>query len=264
MECARIREQLNAYEDGELDAVRARELEAHLVGCPGCLRAEERLTELRRAVREHAVYHAAPAALREAVAGMLHVPERSVPRRITLRWWQLGGLLAATGAASALCLLVALNAASPKADERLASELVADHVRALMQNHLLDVASTDQHTVKPWFAGKLDYSPPVRDLADAGFPLVGGRLDYVRGRVVAALIYQRRQHRINVFVWPASGHAVPVDRAMTVNRYNVLGWSAGAMHFWAVSDLNAPELEELKSRLLQPPAPDPPLVQRPN
>lgn len=249
MDCAQIREQLDAYEDGELDAVRARQLEAHLAGCPDCMRAEEQLTELRHAVREHATYHPAPAALREAVAALVRAPDRPARRRITLGWWQLGALLATSATASALCLLVALNIAAPRVDERVASELVSNHVRSLMQNHLLDVASTDQHTVKPWFAGKLDYSPPVRDLANAGFPLVGGRLDYVEGRPVAALVYQRRQHRINVFVWPASGRAAPAGRSLAVNGYNAVGWSADGMNFWAVSDLNVAELEELKARL---------------
>jgi len=249
MDCTQIRQQLDAYEDGELDAIRARELETHLLGCPDCLRAEERLTELRSAVRKHATYHSAPAELRETAMALVRPPTSRPWRGVTLRWWQLGGLLSASASAAALCALVALHLASPTIEQQMAAELVNDHIRSLVQDHLLDVASTDQHTVKPWFAGKLDYSPPVRDLADAGFPLVGGRLDYVDGRLVAALVYQRREHRINVFVWPASGGAARSEHVANVNGYNVVGWRAAGTDFWAVSDLNSAELEELRAGL---------------
>jgi anti-sigma factor RsiW len=246
MDCAHVREQLDAYEDGELDAIQARELEAHLVGCPTCLQAEEQLAELRDAVRKHAIYHSAPAAVRDAAHALVHNPARRERNRINLRWWQLGGLMSASAAAAVFCALVIVNVTTPSSEQKLASELVSDHVRSLMQDHLLDVASTDQHTVKPWFAGKLDYSPPVHDLSDAGFALAGGRLEYVDGRPVAALIYQRRQHRINVFVWPSQQESQTLSHSLTLNGYNALGWNAGQFSFWAVSDLNAEELGQLK------------------
>jgi anti-sigma factor (TIGR02949 family) len=246
MDCAQIRQQLDAYEDGELDAVRSREFEAHLLGCPDCLRAEERLIELRHALRKHATYHPAPAELREAAMALVHPPTPRTRHGVTLRWWQLGGLLSGSASAAALCVLVALHVASPTIEQQMAAELVNDHIRSLVQDHLLDVASTDQHTVKPWFAGKLDYSPPVRDLADAGFPLVGGRLDYVDGRLVAALVYQRHQHRINVFVWPAKGGTARSEHVTDENGYNVIGWRTDGMDFWAVSDLNSAELQEFR------------------
>jgi len=247
VDCTQVRAQLDAYDDGELDAVAARRLEEHLIGCPDCLQAEEHLSALRRAVRKHAAYHLAPEPLRERVASILDTLGRPHSRpAVTLRWWQLGGFLGATATASALCTLLVLGAASPGGEEKLADELVSSHVRSLMQDHLLDVASTDQHTVKPWFAGKLDYSPPVRDLSAAGFPLLGGRLDYVDGHPVAVLVYQRRQHRINVYVWPERGGASPRRHAMTHNGYNSVGWVANGMVFWAVSDLNAAELAQLE------------------
>lgn len=248
MDCTQVRAQLDAYDDGELDAAAAKRLEEHLTECPDCLQAEEQLSALRRAVRKHASYYPAPEALRERLASILESRDRPHWRRaVTMRWWQLGAVLSATATASVLCTLLVLSGAPPRGEEKLADELVASHVRSLMQDHLLDVASTDQHAVKPWFAGKLDYSPPVRDLSAAGFPLLGGRLDYVHDRPVAVLVYQRRQHRINVYVWPERGGALPRSHAMTRNGYNAVGWVASGMVFWAVSDLNAAELAQLEN-----------------
>jgi anti-sigma factor RsiW len=115
-----------------------------------------------------------------------------------------------------------------------------------MVNHLTDVASSDQHTVKPWFNGRIDLSPPVTDLAAQGYPLVGGRLDYLNRRPVAALVYKRHQHVINLFVMPAEGGVVPANAAASLNGYNLRHWREGALRFWAVSDLNAAELEEFE------------------
>jgi anti-sigma factor RsiW len=130
------------------------------------------------------------------------------------------------------------------AEKQLAQEIVSGHVRSLMGSHLMDVASTDQHTVKPWFNGRLDFSPPVKDLAAEGYPLTGGRLDYVGRRSVAALVFQRHKHVINLFVWPATEADSKPAAIKPTQGYNLIHWSKGGMAFWAVSDLNPKELME--------------------
>jgi anti-sigma factor RsiW len=202
---------------------------------------------LRSTVRDGATYFTAPYELRAPVTQLAPKSGWSWLRgRMQLPSWAFAGALAAAVALSVAATLSLIQLQSPDA---LAREVVANHVRSLMVAHLADVASSDQHTVKPWFAGKLDFSPPVHDFPGDGFALVGGRLDYLDGKAVAALVYQRRQHRINVFVFPAAG-AAPSDRTWSINGYNVVGWNQAGMRMWAVSDLNALELDHLH-RLLQ-------------
>ena len=251
---------LATHADGELGLPHASELEAHLDGCSGCRVQLAALTELRAGVRMHAAYHAAPAGLAARIRAALPREESSAaavtpvePAKAASRgrawnwaWPQIG---AAFAMAFALAWSIGLYVALPGAEESLEKELIASHARALMADHALDVASSDQHTVKPWFNGKLDFSPEVTDLAPQGFALAGGRLDYVGQRPVAALVYMHRQHPINLYVWPADRN--DAQRSATRQGYHLLHWTRDAMAYWAVSDLNPVELAQFRDALLQ-------------
>jgi anti-sigma factor RsiW len=162
--------------------------------------------------------------------------------------WVLTGLAASLVIISVLIWRLIPTGVSPSQGELLTQEVLSNHLRSLMPGHLTDVPSSDQHTVKPWFAGKLDFSPPVQDLSSQGFSLVGGRLDYLEGRPVAALVYQRRKHFINLFVSPTSGE--PGQQGVARQGYNLIHWTRSGMTFWAISDLNSAELQEF-ARLIE-------------
>jgi anti-sigma factor RsiW len=240
-------EWLHGYFDGELDAARAAEFEAHLASCAGCTAALARQQVLRDAIGGAALYARATPSLRARVKGAL--PTRSAASRAGLLLWP--GAAAAVLAIALFGLWQLRPGGSEAAAERpIVAAILDAHVRSLQPAHLTDVPSSDQHTVKPWFDGKLDFSPPVTDLASDGFPLAGGRLDVIGGRSVAALVYGRRKHVVNLFVWPSEGREATSARSGTAHGYRWTHWTRGGMSFWAVSDTAAADLEEF-ARLLQ-------------
>jgi mycothiol system anti-sigma-R factor len=239
MSCEHVGRDLDAYLDRELDVEAAKTIRAHIGECASCRRQVAEREALSRLVRA-APYYPAPDRLRSRI---LTQSTRSQSVRRLLTWAAAAVLAISLGTGMTLW-----RSASTRGDS-MTNDVVNSHVRSLMANHLFDVQSTDSHTVKPWFLGKLDYSPPVVDLASIGFPLVGGRLDYIAGRPVAALVYQRQKHTINVFVSPAMDDAFGRGVVAAVRGFNIKHWTHSGMAFWAVSDLNDAELTDLVNAL---------------
>lgn len=245
MNCTETRSRLHPYLDRQLDLESALAVEGHLASCPDCRAIVARQSTLRAALREHAHYYGAPPGLAERIRGQ--IGRRSAIARPGWRWpplrqWLPAG--AAVAAAAIVSWTAAIQYAAVSTDERIAEQVVAGHARAVLSEHRVDVASSDRHTVKPWLSSKLDFSPPVVDLAGAGFPLDGGRLDYLNGRPVATLCYRHRQHTIDLFVWPEQdARGESGTRSLARQGYNVLRWSDGGMAFWAISDVGEADLK---------------------
>jgi anti-sigma factor RsiW len=243
MDHEQIRELIHPYVDGELDLLTARETEQHLRNCADCRGVERALRALRETVASSQPAYRAPSPLRRNVRAAL----RREAKTRTFNPW----IILATGAACALVVLGAVLFQTSRASRNnsLVDEVVADHVRSLLATHLVDVASSDQHTVKPWFDGKIDFAPDVRDLSTDGFPLIGGRLEYLDGKNVVGLVYQRNRHPINVFIMPTNTDRNTSPSAVTRRGYNVLSWTHNQMKYWAVSDLNETELRRFTELL---------------
>jgi anti-sigma factor RsiW len=247
MSCQDARGLLDAYVDGELDPVRSLEFEHHAEECIRCRTFRDRYEDLRRSLRTDSVYFRAPEGLEKRIRARLRGAREREAQTVIPRFFSTGWRLSAV--AAGIVALVVSSATvveilrRPSSAEMLAQQVVSSHIRSLMANHLADVPSTDQHTVKPWFTGKLDFAPTVKDLAPEGFPLTGGRLDYVDEHPVAALVYKRQQHTINLFVWPSS-QSDSEPKTFALRGYNLVHWTQSHMTYWAVSDLNTGELKD--------------------
>ena len=231
---------LHGLLDGELDAANAQACEAHLKTCPGCAQAFGELQALSARLSAPGVAYRAPPGLRARIEGLIDAEARPPPRRLRAAApWAFSGGFAAL-AASLAVVMVQANVGA------LEDQLVASHVRSTLASHLVDVETSDRHVVKPWFNGRIDFAPPVIELADAGYPLAGGRLDYLDDRVVAALVYRRNRHVINLFVWPSKpGPALPPGPALR-SGYSVAHWRNHGLEFWAVSDIDPGDLEAFR------------------
>ena len=276
MNCAQALKLMDGYLDGELDPITNQAIEQHLRECHNCDQAYKTHGSLIGAIGNATPYYKAPAGLRERIQSSLREemaerPTRNLaadaqplfsrkqPPSRTILWetsWNWLALAAAVIFAAIIALNLVPRLQRPGTDQFLATQLIASHVRSLMANHLTDVASSDQHTVKPWLDAKLDFAPPVVDLSQQGFPLIGGRLDYLDNRPVAALVYQRRKHFINLFVWPAEAGANRTTRsagskqrsfslnAISRQGYQLVHWLDSEFNYWAVSDISEKELQE--------------------
>jgi len=268
MNCEEATKLMDGYLDGELDPITSQTIEQHLRDCRNCEQTYETHGSLIRAIGNATPYFKAPAELRERIQSSLREEIAEPPARKVVRDsqvlfrrrqpelrtillgtpWNWLGLAAAIIFAAIIALNLMPRLQRPGNDQFLATQLIASHVRSLMANHLTDVASSDQHTVKPWLDAKLDFAPAVVDLSSEGFPLIGGRLDYLDNRPVAALIYQRRKHFINLFVWPAAPDATRTPKTITRQGYQLLHWTDSDFNYWAVSDVNANDLQTFKQQ----------------
>lgn len=256
MNCSNVQDLLHPFTDGELDVVRHVEFEEHLKQCESCATEVRQLQSLRETIATASLGYRAPAALRgkirsETVAPLAATTGRGADptssnrerRRSAFQFAAIAaGLLLLIGG-SALIGALWSRAGGP-AEDKLAESVIAGHVRSLQAEHLYDVASSDMHTVKPWFKGKIDFSPEVLDLSSAGFPLAGGRLDYLLDRPVAALVYSRGKHTINLFTWPSGDDKDRPVRSHAQLGFHLRGWQRSGMTYWAISDLNDQGLDE--------------------
>src|SRR5438093_3454015 len=266
MTCEEAIKLMDGYLDGELDPMTSQKIEQHLRACRKCEQAYEAHTALAHAISRAAPYYKAPTELRQRIQSSLRdavgirgsrsaarenrelLTSPRAERRLLLPEipWNWLALAAAIILAAIIASSLLPRLRTPASDQFLATQLIASHVRSLMADHLTDVASSDQHTVKPWLDTKLDFAPSVIDLSSEGFPLIGGRLDYLDNRPAAVLIYQRRKHFINLFVWPAESNATRSTKAISRQGYQLLHWVDSDFNYWAVSDVNANDLQTFK------------------
>jgi len=247
MTCEAAREALHAELDEELTLTARAQLQDHMEGCRACRDALARLRDQKADIREYATRYLPRVDFEQTVRAALRKESSHHGNTPSTRpGWRWAAIAASVLLIASLGWNLALLQSRPSPPDLLAENLISSHIGSLMGTHLLDVPSTDQHTVKPWFNGKLDFSPDVKDLAAQGFPLAGGRIDYIAGRTVAALVYHRRQHVINLFTTPR----MPTDAAvppLSRQGFHLVSWDAAGMSYWAVSDISVAELDEFRS-----------------
>jgi anti-sigma factor RsiW len=257
MNCQECYDYVDAYIDNELDVAATILVKQHLRDCSKCRQLLEARKALGALLDDPQVSFEAPDSLLAKVQSALPVARSDAKQRswsrLVIPWFSVPLALAATLAVMIGLVFVNRGGVFDRSrDGALAQEVITSHVRSLLATHLLDVPSTDQHTVKPWFDGKLKFSPPVHDFAEHGFRLTGGRLDYFNGREVAALVYQRKLHVINLFIWPSDSGRNTAAESFAKNGYNVSHWERDGFEFWAVSDVNAEDLNAFASLEMQP------------
>jgi anti-sigma factor RsiW len=255
MNCDDSRIYLPAYLDDELDVAESLRVQGHLAECGDCRRVQDQQVVLRAALRDPSLRAHPSAEFAKRLETAVRKAAKEEARSQRPSWFESSWTFRWVPAAVALMVVAAIgallvvNRLGSSHEQLIASAVLAGHIRSLQPGHLIDVPSSDRHTVKPWFQGKLDFSPPVPDLSELGWTLVGGRLDYADGRPVAALVYQRRMHNINVFLWPNHGSADDAIREESAQGYQILHWNGAETTYWVVSDLNKVELLDLARTL---------------
>jgi len=251
MNCHDAQTMMHGYLDGELDPSVSLQYQQHVGACPACSKALAEQQAIQTTMKADSLYFKAPEQFRNRLRASLRKQSGAPSSRLAVRFPRIW-VAAAAGIAACIGVgfLMARFVFAPAVHERLTQEVASAHIRSLqVPKRIVDVPSSDSHVVKPWFNGRLDFAPPTRDLQKQGFPLVGGRLDYLNGRPVAALVYGRREHIINLFVWPEDGSESGAIQQETRQGYNLIHWSKAGMNFWIVSDLNPAELNELTQLL---------------
>lgn len=259
MTCEESIRLVDGYLDGELDALSSEQIEQHLSGCAKCQSIYQAQENLVTTIKTAAPYYTAPIELRQRIHSSLLKQSNGASNRTAVAdnqerprmvafpsQWNWLGLAAAIMLVAISLFNFLPRSARPGRDQFLVTQLVASHARSLMVNHLTDVASSDQHTVKPWLDTKIDFAPAVPDLATGGFPLIGGRLDYLENRPVAALVYQRRKHFINLFVWPMQSEKSSAPEKIERDGYHLVHWTDSDLNYWAVSDVSEKDLQEFQ------------------
>jgi len=257
MNCDDSRIYLSAYLDEELDVGESLRVQKHLAECGDCRQAQDQQLALRSALRDPALYARPSADFSKRIETAVRRAAKDEARSQRPSWfeWLRPGAFRWVPAVAALIVvatigaLLVTNRLRSSHDQLIASAVLAGHIRSLQAEHLIDVPSSDRHTVKPWFQGKLDFSPPVPDLSELGWILVGGRLDYLAGQPVAVIVYKRKLHNINVFVWPNHGSADSTIKQEDAQGYQIFHWNGAEMTYWVVSDLNSAELLDLAKAL---------------